>query len=65
MDTSRNERLGSPQESTALNNSGLKDINIAGASHFTLLLIGKEHPSFESTYKKVGVYSFVTLLIYD
>uniref|UniRef100_A0A1I7VNQ7 Ricin B-type lectin domain-containing protein n=1 Tax=Loa loa TaxID=7209 RepID=A0A1I7VNQ7_LOALO len=54
MDTSRNEKLRSPQESATLSSTGLRDVNVIGASHFTLLLIDKEHPSFESKYKKVS-----------
>ncbi|KAL3994358.1 hypothetical protein ACH3XW_21415 [Acanthocheilonema viteae] len=53
MDT-KNERLRSSRESAALNSSGLKDINVLGACRFTLLLIDKKHPSFESTYKKIS-----------
>ncbi|CAG9534944.1 unnamed protein product [Cercopithifilaria johnstoni] len=52
MDTSRNEKLR--RESDTLSSTGLKDINIVGASRFTLLLISKKHPSFESTHKKVS-----------
>uniref|UniRef100_A0A915Q7J7 Vacuolar protein sorting-associated protein 13 VPS13 adaptor binding domain-containing protein n=1 Tax=Setaria digitata TaxID=48799 RepID=A0A915Q7J7_9BILA len=54
--TSGNEKLRNPQKSIPLNwdCNGLKDIGVVGASHFRLLLVGKEHPSFESTYEKVS-----------
>ncbi|VDK72688.1 unnamed protein product [Litomosoides sigmodontis] len=51
---SRYEKLGSPRESAALDSHELKDINAVGASRFTLLFIGKEHPFFESTHKKIN-----------
>uniref|UniRef100_A0A1I8EVF2 Ricin B-type lectin domain-containing protein n=1 Tax=Wuchereria bancrofti TaxID=6293 RepID=A0A1I8EVF2_WUCBA len=54
VDNSRNEGLRSPQESAAFNSTALKDIDVVGTSHFTCLLIGKKHPSFESEYKKVS-----------
>ncbi|VDK63042.1 unnamed protein product [Onchocerca ochengi] len=56
MSTNRNERLRNSRESASLKcyDIGLNNVDIAGASLFTLLLIGKEHPSFESVYKKVS-----------
>ncbi|KAM3719637.1 Intermembrane lipid transfer protein [Dirofilaria immitis] len=56
MDTSRDEKLKSSQENAAPSecNIGLKNMNFAGASHITFLLIDKKHSSFESMYKKVN-----------